>query len=293
METALWAIPQVISFQFALRFAKFISMAIIGLGSAVLLRNWTRVDLYDTRFSFAAGQQLGYLLNTAPRSGSGAISHRVDEVALWADFVYMAPPFMAYFGALQNDSGGLAILQIAYDQILLYRQALFDQDVSLWRHIAYGSLEDTGHWATGNAWAAAGMMRVWAIINQSSFSWQMQSQKDNLTQWIDEILTGVWSHQQSNGTLLNYVDQPGSFADSASTALLAATTFRYSLLTYDAKHDAAAMRALSLVWQSIDQNGWLLNVVNPLSFTQPLPAGAHSPEAQSFVLLLAAAWAVF
>ena len=66
-----------------------------------------------------------------------------------ADFVYMAPPFIAYFGALQNDSGGLALLQIAYDQIRLYRDALFDEDVSLWRHIALGSTKDTGHWATG------------------------------------------------------------------------------------------------------------------------------------------------
>ena len=47
----------------------------------------------------------------------------------------------------------------------------------------------------GNAWAAAGMMRVWSIINRSSFSSQMQSQKGNLTQWIDEILTGVWRYQ--------------------------------------------------------------------------------------------------
>ena len=61
----------------------------------------------------------------------------------------MAPPFLAYFGALQNDSGGLAILQIAYDQIRLYREALFDQNVNLWRHIAYGSSEDIGHWTTG------------------------------------------------------------------------------------------------------------------------------------------------
>jgi hypothetical protein len=61
----------------------------------------------------------------------------------------MAPPFIAYFGALQNDSGGLALLQIAYDQIRLYRQALFDPNASLWRHIANGSSEDTGHWATG------------------------------------------------------------------------------------------------------------------------------------------------
>lgn len=61
----------------------------------------------------------------------------------------MAPPFIAYFGALQDDAGGLALLQIAYDQIRLYRDALFDSNVSLWRHIALGSLQDSGHWATG------------------------------------------------------------------------------------------------------------------------------------------------
>jgi hypothetical protein len=88
MEMALWAIPQVSPFPFALRYAVFISVAIIGLGPAVLLRNWTRADLNDTRFSLAAGQQLGYLLNQAPRSGSGAISHRVDEVALWCVLRY-------------------------------------------------------------------------------------------------------------------------------------------------------------------------------------------------------------
>jgi hypothetical protein len=63
-------------------------MVIIGLGSAVLLRNWTRVDLNDTRFSTAAGDQLGYLLNNASRAPSGAISHRVSEVELWCVFVY-------------------------------------------------------------------------------------------------------------------------------------------------------------------------------------------------------------
>ncbi len=58
----------------------------------------------------------------------------------------MAPPFIAYFGALQNDIG---LLQNAYDQIRLYRDALFDSDVSLWRHVVWGPWEDSGHWATG------------------------------------------------------------------------------------------------------------------------------------------------
>lgn len=96
--------------------------------------------------------------------------------------------------------------------------------------------------------------------------------------------------QQSNGTLLNYVDNPGSFADSSSTALLAATTLRFSLFTSVGTHDTAALQALSLVFQSIDKNGWLLNTVNPLSFGEPNGDGAYSPEGQSFVLQLAAAW---
>ena len=70
----------------------------------------------------------------------------------------MAPPFIAYFGALQNDSGGQALLQVAYDQIRLYRDALFDANVSLWRHIALGSQQDSGHWATG--------MRVVSLMDQ-------------------------------------------------------------------------------------------------------------------------------
>ncbi|KAI0299748.1 hypothetical protein B0F90DRAFT_587860 [Multifurca ochricompacta] len=46
-------------------------------------------------------------------------------------FVYMGPPFIGYFCALQNDIGGQALLQIAYDRVRLYREALFDEDVSL------------------------------------------------------------------------------------------------------------------------------------------------------------------
>ena len=99
--------------------------------------------------------------------------------------------------------------------------------------------------------------------------------------------------QQENGTLLNYVDQSDSFADSASTALLAATTFRYSTLTGDTKHDTAAMEALDLVFASIDDDGWLLNTVDPNAWTSRSQPGAHSPEGQSFVLLLAAAWVDF
>lgn len=66
-----------------------------------------------------------------------------------ADFVYMAPPFIAYYGALQGGAEGTKLLQLAYDQCRLYRDVLFDADKSLWRHIELGSSSDDHLWGTG------------------------------------------------------------------------------------------------------------------------------------------------
>jgi rhamnogalacturonyl hydrolase YesR len=258
---------------------------------------------------------LDYLLNVAPKAADGTISTRESEVQLWSDFVYMAPPFIAYYGALEGGSTGATLLQTAYDQVRLYRAVLFDQGVGLWRHIALGSWSDPTHWATGNAWAAAGVLRVLATIKHSPEAGSMQSQQNDLAQWAGETLTGVWKYQvrtslpplsparllfrallntnatvqQANGTLLNYLDQPNSFADSSSTALLAAATFRYASITGDNSHIPAAIKALQLVQDSVSKTGYLLNTVNPETFSTPSGPGQHSPEGQSFVLLLEAA----
>jgi rhamnogalacturonyl hydrolase YesR len=131
----------------------------------------------------------------APRASNGAISHRTSQVQLWADFVYMAPPFIAYYGALKWGHEGESLLQIAYEQVKLYRDVLFDQDVGLWRHIALGQGEDPTHWGTGNAWAAAGALRVLATIQRSSAVQSMTSQQVDLVKWVRETLDGVWKFQ--------------------------------------------------------------------------------------------------
>ena len=95
--------------------------------------------------------------------------------------------------------------------------------------------------------------------------------------------------QQPNGTLLNYIDQPDSFADTSSTTLLAASTFRFACIAGDSTHIPAAIAALRLIQDSIDSEGWLQNTVDPETFSAPSPPGTHSPEGQSFVLLLQAA----
>ena len=57
----------------------------------------------------------------------------------------MAPPFIAFYGAVKGEP---QYLQLAYDQCRLYRQYLRD-DSGLWQHILLGSFSDTRHWGTG------------------------------------------------------------------------------------------------------------------------------------------------
>ena len=99
--------------------------------------------------------------------------------------------------------------------------------------------------------------------------------------------------QQANGTLLNYIDEPDSFSDTSSTALLAASTFRFACIAGDDTHIPAAIAALRLIRDSVDDEGWLHNTVDPESFSTPSGPDQHSPEGQSFVLLLEAAVAAW
>jgi rhamnogalacturonyl hydrolase YesR len=113
----------------------------------------------------------------------------------------MAPPFIAYYGALRgcgpdDDEGdAFKLLQTAYEQVKLYREVLFDERVGLWRHIALGNGTDPTHWATGNAWAVAGALRVLATIRHSRAGRSMRSQQEDLMRWVGETLNGVWKFQ--------------------------------------------------------------------------------------------------
>jgi hypothetical protein len=65
-----------------------------------------------------------------------------------SDFVYMVPPFLAYYGMISENQ---TLLSEAYNQISLYRTYLRDSNANnLWYHIVGGvSGADLGHWATG------------------------------------------------------------------------------------------------------------------------------------------------
>ncbi|KAL4071941.1 Six-hairpin glycosidase-like protein [Scleroderma citrinum] len=225
-----------------------------SIGVAVLLANWTgqgKVDGLD--YAGAARDQLEFLLMNVSRTSDGAISHRLDQVQLWSDSVYMVPPFLAYYGAVM---GNQTLLQEAYNQIKLYREYLRDEQANnIWKHIQLGSYgTDNGHWSAGNAWAAAGMLHVLSTINHSEFGNSMISQQTDLANWVQEIHDGMYLHLDSSGLFHNYADDLSTFTDASSTAMLASTVYRLALLWGVHKHLPAAelcRRALSAPMDSI------------------------------------------
>jgi len=132
----------------------------------------------------------------------------------------------------------------------LYRDALRDAS-GLWGHIALGSYQDDAHWGTGNGWATAGMLRVLQTLDHSSEARHFAGRQANLTTWIQEIIASAWSYQQEDGTLLNVIDDPNSFADTSSTALLASVTYRMATASNNESLISAANKALRAV-----ENSW-------------------------------------
>ena len=112
-----------------------------------------------------------------------------------SDFVYMAPPFIAYSGAFKQGNSNASLLQSAYNQCRLYRGYLQDPETKLWRHMALGSSPDKLLWATGNGWAAAGMFRVLQTIRGSNVSDRFLDQQKDLANWIEEIVRASWTYQ--------------------------------------------------------------------------------------------------
>lgn len=173
-----------------------------SIGFALILANLTgRSQADNLLYADAATSQLNYLLNVVPKTPDGAISHRPEQTQLWSDFVYMVPPFLASYGAA---TGNMTVARMAWEQVKLYRQYLKSNSTKttdsgqstngLWQHMALGGGPDENFWSTGNAWAAAGIVRVLGTYAASPLSSSLQAEQADLVEWAHEIhlALGTW-----------------------------------------------------------------------------------------------------
>ncbi|KAJ7680624.1 hypothetical protein DFH06DRAFT_1163726 [Mycena polygramma] len=284
--------------------------ASLGVGAVMLGRT-------NASYAIAAQEEINYIIGLAPRWPNGAISHRADVAELWADFIYMAPPFIAYFAAESNNA---SLLETAYLQCGLYREVLlFGSNAStfspprtsvtngLWHHIVGPQSAEPGLWSSSNGWAAAGMARVLATIIKAPIalgtSWRATAIAD-LTAWIKEIVDGARASPMDGGLLRNYLNDTttgNGFGEISGSSLIAAVAYRMVVLT---PHAFPATTYVS--WADsirsefgsndttgnphITTNGTATPAVNPLAWLDTTPFTAGSPEGNNFVVLLYAAW---
>ncbi|KAI9614059.1 hypothetical protein KEM48_003624 [Puccinia striiformis f. sp. tritici PST-130] len=302
-----------------------------SLGIAVLVASAATANdsARSENYRKLAQGQLDWSMNHVPRCPEGAISQRNDEVQFWADFMYMLPPFLAYYGAATSN---ITLLQSAYDQVRLYRQKLqTSSDTKLWSHIIGGSYEDRLYWSTGilnpvifaiagkkkltrwaesgNGWAAAGMMRVYATFNNlrdPGLFAQTETWRHDLAEWVLEITTAAFTHQQLDTELIpNYMlttDPKRNYPDCSGTALIASAAYRLASLepSYVSQLPMNAIAKSRIAIFSKYTNittGAVGPVVDPMDWNaekafngSKAEVGHVSPEGQALVLLLYAAW---
>lgn len=255
----------------------------------------------------AADREAISVLNVAPRYWNGAISHRYDTPELWADFMYMAPPFLAYYAvATQNTTllnetiqqGGL-YRQILQANMTGGNQSLFQ---GVWEHIIGPNDYQPQLWATGNAWAAAGMARVLATTMKwrPSSSWTVE--QASLKQWIREIVDGVVrsravSIDPSDGLLRNDLNDTTWFGETSASALLSSVVYRMAVLdptVFGADSGNGyiewADEIRAAVASHVTSSGILSPAINPLDWGNHTEWTSGSPEGQSFGVLLGAAY---
>lgn len=223
----------------------------------------------------------------------------------------MAPPFLAYYAVLTNNQ---TLLNMTIYQCFLYRQILranineSTPHVGVWEHIIGPQNEDVGLWSTGNGWAAAGMTRVLATVKKAVLAprhdaWRTRAVAA-LTEYIMEILSGAMNAPQDGGLLRNYLNDTNGdghgFGEISGSSLLASVAYRMAVLSPGracGEHVAWADAIREILGGSdtdgnphITSNGTATPTVNPLGWLDTMPNTAGSPEGQSFVVLMYAAW---
>ncbi|KAF6747154.1 hypothetical protein DFP72DRAFT_992618 [Ephemerocybe angulata] len=200
------------------------------------------------------------LLNVVPRFSNGAISHRAAIPELWADFMYMVPPFLAYYAADKSDED---LLKETVKQCGLYRDIL----------------------QTDTKESYKGMTRVLATVLKAPVAEGKAWQKDataQLTGYIKEILDGAMGSQKDQDLLRNYfqdIDGQHGFGEISGSSLLAAVAYRMAVIapsTFTTKYITFA-DDLRKALGGNDKDG------NP-HITK------HRPEGQAFVVLMYAAY---
>jgi unsaturated rhamnogalacturonyl hydrolase len=240
-------------------------------GEAVLYaaKKWN-----DPELTQAADHMLSYLLEKAPRTKIGVISHTLNAKEIWIDSLYMAPPFIAACGKYKE----------ALKQIEGIHKILWNPDKKLYSHRWSDDQKkfiNEKFWGVGNGWALAGMCRVITLLPSS-----MKQEKEKLIHYLKETLDSCLRFVRADYLFHNDIDDTSTFIETNLSQMVAYTIFRgISEKWLEKRYLETALKMRKAVHKKVDAHGFVQGVCGAPFFNKP----GRATEGQAFFILMEAA----
>ena len=219
---------------------------------------WRAWELTGDEFYKDGAQKMyDYLMTEAPRTPDGVIHHNnitfdnhFTSAQLWVDSCYMAPPFIAVMGnvdeAVEQLRGMFRYLQCPETKVLFHN---YD--------VGSGKFVRRLRWATGNGWALMGVARVAIEAKKRG----MLDYYKELTAMGNELLDAMLKYQQPDGRFLDIMDDENSFVEGTASMMMSVYIYRGVIEGWlDKKYLENAEKAFASVTANIDNFGILRHV---------------------------------
>ncbi len=232
----------------------------------------------DPALTNAVNGMLDWILEGAPRSADGTLSHVFGHNQAWSDGFNGAAPFLAAMGHYDE----------AIRQVEGYKRRLWNAEKKLLAHIAdedaagnVALAKPVEYFGTGMGWAAAGLVRILRLLPAS-----YAQQRAELIAFFKDVIDGSLKYQRPDGMFHNLVDQPESFVETNMAQMLAYAIFlavEHGWL--DANYLPAAEHMRGAAHKKVDAWGFVQGACGAPEFNSP----GVSTEAQAFFLMMEAA----
>lgn len=225
----------------------------------------------DNYYKDAALKMLYYLEFLAPKTSSGILLHLTDAPDVWADSIYMAPPFLSAIGKHE----------LAVKQALGMINFLQDHGTKLLSHMWNDEKKvftRKDFWGVGNGWTVAGLNR---IIN--SLPKSMKQEKQQLIVKSKEIIDACIRFMRDDALFHNVLDDKNSFVETNLSQMLV-----YSIFTgvksgwLESSYLESANKMRKAAHLQVDNLGFVQGVCGSPDFNH---AGTAC-EGQAFYLLM-------
>jgi len=228
---------------------------------------WRAYELTgEETYRRAARKMHDYLMKIAPRTEENILCHNqvsfhegFSKKQVWVDSIYMAPPFLALMGELDEALG----------QIEGYVSYLRDEETGLLYHIY-----DTGTkrfvrrklWATGNGWALLGI----AGVAEAAAEHSRERIFSRMTQFGTALLDSMLKYQRPDGRFHDILDDENSFVEGTAAMMMAAYIYRGLCGGWlSESYEPYARRVIETMENYVDQWGIIRQVCGCPHFVSP------------------------